>query len=60
MEILIDTEIRNWVFIPIILMMLLFTLIRINIQKLMKSIPSKVVKKSNKEQMKKLKEQLTL
>lgn len=36
MDILIDSEIRNWVFIPIIVGMLLFSLIRINIQKITK------------------------
>ena len=40
MEILIDSEIRNWVFIPIILLMLFFTLIRINIQRLTATAPS--------------------
>lgn len=36
MDILIDSEIRNWVFIPIIAGMLLFSMIRINIQKITK------------------------
>lgn len=34
MDILIDSEIRNWVFVPIIAGMLLFSLIRMNIQKI--------------------------
>ena len=37
MDILIDSEIRNWVFIPIIVGMLLFSLIRMNIQKITKN-----------------------
>ena len=40
MDILIDSEIRNWVFIPIIVGMLLFSLIRMNIQKIVKGSPS--------------------
>ena len=36
MDILIDSEIRNWVFVPIIAGMLLFSLIRMNIQKITK------------------------
>lgn len=36
MDILIDSEIRNWVFIPIIAGMLLFSLIRMNIQQITK------------------------
>ena len=40
MEILIDSEIRNWVFIPIILALLLFSIIRQNVQKIIASPPS--------------------
>ncbi len=35
MEILIDSEIRNWVFIPIIIVLILFSIIRMNIQRIM-------------------------
>lgn len=40
MDILIDSEIRNWVFIPIIIGMLMFSLIRMNIQKIVKGAPN--------------------
>lgn len=49
MEILIDSEIRNWVFIPIIVIMLLFTFIRINIQKIMTGAQDKTPIKSQEQ-----------
>lgn len=47
MEILIDSEIRNWVFIPIILALILFSIIRQNVQKIISSPPSPIKHKKN-------------
>lgn len=51
MEILIDSQIRDWVFIPLLIAMFLFSLIRMNIQKIMQSKPSFIKKIKNKAQL---------
>lgn len=48
MDLLFDAEIRNWVFIPIIVAMFLFSLIRMNIQKIMGGGPGAMMKKKIK------------